>query len=542
MSGKKDYQSKGGLWGIGDTCGEIYTNKLKDIDTAYSGLDNAFNNYKNKFTTDPPEAKKALQLYYIIRRVGTDGKYAPSKDCKAAANELGGKVFENFSTLSYSGLISDFIEEAKRATSTIQKVTLLSTDTNTENAKVIEFLNKIGELQTDLLRTVGIDGSIKQFLTEQLGMDTKTLYGLYTEFTNIIESSKKNNNNMTNVISRIFELFQRYGFTQTQYRCFINILSRLYIAVSRKKFVLSHKFGYYYSNDSSVTPPHGGKKKKSGGDLPTALEGEKFNCGDQETIIKKIADKTQSIDKHLANMNSIMKLVEQYKPSLNLLSWDFVSNLISRKPNATKYQKIGIFYIVKQIELNLAPNPQIILNGDGSGVYIYDNRSYTNKAKIFDFVNDCQLAINNFIAVFLDDKDKGLSENNKKVRMDILGLIADLIEFFQFKISCTSKRGGGSKNTVEMISNDGTKYSVSKSQVKYFEGLGFKLHGGNREEYLQGYVQQGQPYQGQYPPQYQRQQVVMVQQQPSSSSDTNCQACGNCCICLGTICCLCLIY
>ena len=192
----------------------------------------------------------------------------------------------------------------------------MSADTNPENAKVIEFLNKIEELQTDLLRTLGIN-SVGDFLAEQLKInirDTNAVYKLYSDFSSIIKSSTTGSNDF---IPKIFEVFQKNGFTQTQYRSLINVLSRLYIAVSRKKFVLSHQFDYYYNK--SLDQPGGKKKKTGGGGLPSAFdiiddeEKIEFNCGNQETIIQKIVDKTQSINTHFAKMTSIMKLYTRQK-------------------------------------------------------------------------------------------------------------------------------------------------------------------------------------------------------------------------------------
>jgi hypothetical protein len=67
---------------------------------------------------------------------------------------------------------------------------------------------------------------------------------------------------------------------------------------------------------------------------------------------------------------------------------------------------------------------------------------------------------------------------NKIARLKTLGMLADFIDFFQFKVKCTSKQGGAPiQKKVQMISLDNKVYNVPKTQENYFSSIGFKKGG-----------------------------------------------------------------
>lgn len=535
---------------VGKKCGEIYSNRYNsEIQPAYNALSTAKQDYIQfqidqgiYNPTDGGVSERAFQLYSLIQLVNDKNK--DSRDC--LSKDIDVKAFANRGTLTYNGLIDDFLKEARGVTVLLDgrrsNVPISKSDNGErgENVQVysdlMSVLSRLDTLVRDIKRTIGLDenSSILKNISQVLELDIRDILAVYDRVADTSDET----------IQQKFErLFAGTTFSQKHYSAFISLLARLYLSISRKKFVLSYDYSYYYVPfdqglqnflrlSESPTPnargndTRGGSKKsryksemksQSAGALESVFHANtEFTCGTTTQIIGMINTKIQ----HLVN---ILKISTNVIQSVNLtvkgnsLKDKLLYKLKPSMPFANRnvsgtVQKVGELYVTSQLNMNLAPESQIVIGSSTSdGVYIFDYKTKMYQKKknatdtdmtVSEFVVALQKAINMFIELMIDEKDiltvlrnyqvsnvadvlnQSIKDkygimSSKTFRLTTLGIIADLIEFFQFKIMCTSRRGGGSSNMVQMTSKDGVVYNVPKSQAKYFSSVGFVLSGGD---------------------------------------------------------------
>lgn len=476
---------------LGEKCIQIYDKHSTNIADMYGKLETAIKAYKDN-TGDQNESisNKAKQMYSIIKNVGEKG----DTKCMDHVNEFGGKVFKRVTTQTYAGFINDFYLAADEAIATLERLSARANaakSSKEQYQEITALINNAMRLKDDIFRTIGLDPGLtaRRFASERLGMDISTMLRL-----------KKKYGDTSNINEVLSELFSGTTFSQSQYRLFIDILSRLYVAISRKKFVMSHKFEHYYNRD--YPPPQSNPGSQTGGDLQTAIE-QSMQCADQKSILERIATKFDMISRFYENIKGFVEFIDKYTPSTGML--EIMSTFTKRNE---------MYIINKNFDSSLKAYIQIALEGTDPGVHVFNShtKSYDKPIKIDQFITESNQAMNALVFFLLDKKETDKITNNAKTthtnnakttqniqelrkqileeeqqkrllnkqnRLMILGFIADMIEFFQFKITCTARRGGG----VEMASADNVKYTVPKSQVKYFESLGFKVGGGDNPLY-----------------------------------------------------------
>jgi len=450
------------------TCGDIYQRNSDKIQTSYNNLETAnkhYNDFAAKHHEDYLELKK---MYEIINAVGTGDWSGTNKDCKATLNgfkkKYGKTKFEKASTFRYSGYIEDFIRAA-------DKVSLdINNGLSEQEASVV--INKLNSLfyNISMLLMSGEPSFWKALSRYGISLSSLSIFSDFLKIMNLENSVEEKIRNLLNL-----------NLTTENYKSIIDILTRIYFVISRSKFILSDNFENYINlgetNSSRAKAQNAngsvGKGKKQCDGVRPEIKAD--SCFENEDIINKIINKVTNLKSvndqlFIDNMSVIQPyLVKKSEGKRNIEI--MIKKMIEKFKNIFSSEstlKFGLFTFGKEYNQSLDA-PQI------AGDMVYINNMY-NPIPIGEFTFLAQ----NVVDIIM----KNLA-GEKCYRIQVLDLISDLIDYFQFKVQCNIASGGGYKKTVQMLGKDGNIYKVPSRQCKYFEKIGFRatrLQGGGEEE------------------------------------------------------------
>lgn len=263
----------------------------------------------------------------------------------------------------------------------------------------------------------------------------------------------------------LFEVLDTIGFTTQSYNKLEDICSRLYTSITREKFFYGKEFKAYSEkfrytninvarNTSGVITNYddfigGGNKCSSNSfDVAKSMDIMKF--------INNVLDKANTksfIDKYSFDITEITN-------SNRNLSVDSVLG----------GENTAFFFIGKEYNPAIKSIQIIVRLDDKHDMYIGGKR-YLYK--------DVRQDLNNMIKPLLDQI---LYQTG--VKQAFLNALADVIDFAQFKQSCSLQNGG--KHVVQMRqSKTGKLLKVKKNEVIVYKKLGFKELTGGDEQSIQ---------------------------------------------------------
>lgn len=406
-----------GITSLAEKCGDTYSKHATAIEKLKAALETQSQKYKSNVGVTHPIVQKPLDLYEIIKAVGTE--YANDRNCKGRANDLGAKRLKSGLVTSgfpsYNAMIDAFYKEAQNALFVLNRdMANIGKNGDDLNKEVRMLLTKLNELQNDLMNTTGLT-------KDKFGFTDFARYGVI--FLGSMMKAKKQTTGDP-MQTMLEDMTSGNKFKSSDYDLMINVLSKLYLSISRKRFVLSHPYSYYYQQKQtnaslSNTQKHsntkvGGRIKSialKGGDLDSIFQEDDLKfCGKQNSISEKISTKINDILMILKKSSSMMDFITKFNGGK--------AKEIKENKKLEGFEKIGMFYLLNDESYNnilklkmFAPSPVIVL-ATNRNVYIYDHEStsyrlYGNNGNNAEqFVKELKETMNSVLDNLVDQKDK----------------------------------------------------------------------------------------------------------------------------------------
>lgn len=494
---KRKLNQRGGGFGFGDTCEQVYEKREQEIKSLF----NLVNNHpKLQWARDNidgfnVEFDAIMSIDNKINQiVQNEGK---STRCTSTLPKT---VF------TFNGYITNYINALETMVQKLDSFSNLvdtqykkNVNSNVENLKasmesVKADIVAYEEFIVDLLSTIGI--AIDNLY------DTKKLTIAVINFVKSFDlkiNSKFLDNTTPPDVNNFFDTFDNIGFTSTSYSKLVDVLTRIHTAITRLKFQYGNDFKVYadkfrYTNidydGSNYDDFLGGKGKCEDRNEPVTRFGPE-TAKEVESVFNDIFSKIE-LKKFLTTYNMstnvkerIIKSSKSFFTKLTQLKYRKTTSLDTNVVNNS--MKTALFYITDTYKPNV-PAIQIVVkplrkeNSFRPEENLTDyqkqvsQQSYQHEVHIGSktfLYKDIRQDFNNLIKPLLD-----LIIYSEPYRVRLLKALEIMIDFAQYKQLCSIQSGG--KNMVSMQQSSSNKIMfVKKKDVELYKKLGYKQIGGN---------------------------------------------------------------